>query len=104
MVVWCESAIFPKHPFRQVQFDLCFISSWCKIASRARNGINSVSQAAATNYVTDVQVFMTYHVSYINSILAARPETYSTAEVLLGIDIHHNLQTVCSRGSRFSYI
>ena len=90
--MWCgvNQPFFPKHPFRQVQFGLFFISSWCKIASRARNGINSVSQAAATNYVTDVQVFMTYHVSYINSILAARPETYSTAEVLLGIDIHHN--------------
>jgi len=30
-----------------------------------------------------MQVFMSYHASYINSILAARPENYSTAETLL---------------------
>ena len=51
-MVWTgRSSIFPKHPFRQVAvilFILFFKSSWWKIASAARNLINSVPQTAAT--------------------------------------------------------
>ena len=53
-LVWtCWSAIFSIHPFRQVAnilFILFFKSSWCKIASAARNWIYSVAQTEATTF------------------------------------------------------
>ena len=41
---------FSKHPFNQVAIFLFILSSWCIIASAARNWINSVIQTAATTF------------------------------------------------------
>ena len=47
------SSIFTKHPLQQVDvilFILFYKSSWCKIASAAKNWSNSVTQTAATTF------------------------------------------------------
>ena len=46
-----------------MQFILVFISSWCKIASAAGNGINSVPQTAATTFAFS-SVFILLQCSY----------------------------------------